>query len=120
MEERFLGKVFILTLIYFFVELIGGVYYNSLALLTDSLFMMVNILGQFLTILIHHISRKPADNVMTFGYERVQVLSALVNGFMVGVMIFYVWLESYKKFLHPEPIQELNVLVIAILGLFVN
>ncbi len=75
MEERFLGKVFILTLIYFFVELIGGVYYNSLALL---------------------------------------------NRFMVGVMIFYVWLESYKKFLHPEPIQELNVLVIAILGLFVN
>lgn len=120
MEEKFLGKVFILTLLYFFVEFIGGIYYNSLALLTDSLFMLGNIFGQFLAILIHHVSKRPADDVMTFGYERVQVISALINGFIVGIMIFYVWIESYKKILNPEPIQELNVLVIAILGLFVN
>lgn len=120
MEEKHLGKVFSLTLFYFFIEFIGGIYYHSLALLTDSLFMVGNITGQFIALLLHRISKKPADNVMTFGYERVQVISALINGFIVGIMIFYVWIEAYKRFLNPQPIAEINVLFIAVIGFFVN
>lgn len=120
MGENQLGKVFILTLFYFFIELFGGLYYHSLALLTDSLFMIGNITGQLITLILHKISKKPADNIMTFGYDRLQVISALINGFIIGIMIFYVWIEAYKRFLNPEPLEEFNVLLIAIVGLFIN
>ncbi len=125
MEDKITKKVdlnfvFILTLVYFFVELIGGIYYNSLALVTDASFMAINIAGQLLTIFAEKISKKPPDEHNTFGYLRIKVISALFNGILVGFVIFYIFIEAYKRILNPEPIYTEKVLIIAVLGLIVN
>ena len=86
-----LNKVFFLTSIYFFIELIGALYCNSLALLTDAVFMATNVAGQLIAIFAKNISNRAPDKTKTFGYERAKVLAGLFNGMLVGFVLFYVF-----------------------------
>lgn len=115
-----LNAVFILTVIYFFVELIGGLYYKSLALVTDASFMAINITGQLIAFYVTKLSRKPPDKNNTFGYERAKILSGLFNGILVGFVLFYVLIGSYNRIIKPQPLDTDSVLSIALIGLFVN
>ncbi len=112
--------VLIVTIGYFFVELVGGLYYHSIALVTDASFMAVNISGQIIALWVTRIVRRQPDKVNTFGYERAKVLSGLFNGILVGFILFYVFTEAFQKILHPQPIEADKVLIIAVLGLFAN
>jgi len=112
--------VLLVTSVYFFVELIGGLYYHSIALVTDASFMAVNISGQVIALWVTRIVRRQPDKVNTFGYERAKVLSGLFNGILVGFILFYVFTEAFQKILHPQPIEADKVLIIAVLGLFAN
>lgn len=115
-----LGAVFILTTCYFFIELFGGLYYNSLALVTDASFMAINITGQLIVLYVAKLSKRPADNNNTFGYERAKVLSGLFNGMLVGFVLFFVLLDSYNRIKNPQPLDAGKVFYIALLGLLVN
>jgi cobalt-zinc-cadmium efflux system protein len=112
--------VLVVTIAYFFVELFGGLYYHSIALVTDASFMAVNISGQLVALWVNRIVRRQPDKVNTFGYERAKVLSGLFNGILVGFILFYVFTEAFQRILHPRPLEADKVLVIAVLGLFAN
>jgi cobalt-zinc-cadmium efflux system protein len=112
--------VLFVTIAYFFVELFGGIYYHSIALVTDASFMAVNISGQVIALWVTRIVRRQPDKVNTFGYERAKVLSGLFNGILVGFILFYVFTEAFQKIFHPQPIEADKVLVIAVLGLVAN
>ena len=112
--------VFILTLVYFFVELVGGLHYNSLALVTDAAFMAINIISQLVAMYVKKLSRKPPDRVKTFGYERARVISGLFNGILIGFMVFYVLTRAYDRIIEPEHLFVNQAFVIAIIGLLVN
>ena len=112
--------VLVVTVAYFFVELIGGLYYHSIALVTDASFMAVNISGQVIALWVTRLARREPDKVNTFGYERAKVLSGLFNGILVGFILFYVFTEAFQKILHPQPIEADKVLIIAVLGLVAN
>jgi cobalt-zinc-cadmium efflux system protein len=119
-HEKGQTLVLIVTSAYFFVELFGGLYYHSIALVTDASFMAVNISGQIIALWVTRIVRRQPDKVKTFGYERAKVLSGLFNGILVGFILFYVFTEAFRKIMHPQPIEADKVLVIAVLGLFAN
>jgi cobalt-zinc-cadmium efflux system protein len=112
--------VFILTLVYFFIELIGGLYYNSLALVTDAGFMVIDLAGQLSAIYAGRLSLRPPDKYKTFGYERAKVLSGLLNGILVSFLLFYVLTNAYKRISNPEPLDTDKVFVISVVGLLVN
>jgi cobalt-zinc-cadmium efflux system protein len=121
-EHHVKGQTLVLavTIAYFFVELFGGLYYHSIALVTDASFMAVNISGQVIALWVTRIVRRQPDKVNTFGYERAKVLSGLFNGILVGFILFYVFTEAFQKILHPQPIEADKVLIIAVLGLVAN
>jgi len=120
MDKDNLGIVFVVTLIYFFVELIGGLYFNSLALVTDASFMAINLAGQLLAIYTSKLGRRPPDKLKTFGYERAKVLSGLFNGIAVGFVLFYVLIDAVKRIAAPQPLDAGKVFYIAVIGLLVN
>jgi cobalt-zinc-cadmium efflux system protein len=120
MKNKSQWIVLSLTIAYFFIELIGGLYYHSLALVTDASFMAINVTGQLIALYIGKLALKLPDKTKTFGYERAKVLSGLFNGMLVGFLIFYVFIEAYQKILHPEPLEADKILLIAVIGLFVN
>ncbi len=112
--------VLIVTSAYFFVELFGGLYYHSIALVTDASFMAVNISGQIIALWVSRLAQRRPDKINTFGYERAKVLSGLFNGILVGFILFYVFMEAFQKIMHPQPIEADKVLIIAVLGLVAN
>lgn len=109
-----------LTIAYFFVELFGGLYYHSLALVTDASFMAINVSGQLIALYVGRLAQRLPDKKKTFGYERAKVLSGLFNGMLVGFLLFYVFVDAYHRISHPEPLEADKILVIAMIGLFVN
>src|SRR5664279_3074606 len=113
-------SVLIATIVYFFVELFGGLYYNSLALVTDASFMAINVTGQLMALYVVWLTKKSPTKTKTFGYERAKVLSGLFNGILVGFLPFYVFFDAYNKILHPEPLEADKILLIAVIGLAVN
>lgn len=120
MNKDNLGIVFLVTFFYFFVELAGGFYFNSLALVTDASFMAVNLSGQILAIYTRKLSGRPPDRHRTFGYERAKVLSGLFSGVGIGFVLFYVFGDAYHRILRPEPLDANYVFFIGVIGLLVN
>lgn len=112
--------VLALTTGYFFIELAGGLYYHSLALVTDASFMAINITGQALAYYVWKLAQRLPDERNTFGYERAKVLSGLFNGMLVGFLFFYVLIDAYRKITNPLPLEVEKILSIALLGLMVN
>lgn len=117
---RALRIALVITAIFMIVEFAGGLWTNSLALTADAGHMLTDVAALGLSLFAAWFIRRPATPEKTFGYFRVEILAALLNGvFLVGiaVLIFY---ESYARFLRPEAIKTTEMIVIGILGLIAN
>lgn len=119
-NEKRLALTFLVTLLILAGEVVGGYLSNSLALLSDAGHMVTDALAIALGLVAARISKKPSDKNATFGYHRVGLLAALVNGMsllVIAVLIFY---ESYERLLAPPQINIPVMLGIATLGLAGN
>ena len=102
------------------VEIIGGVFSNSLALLSDAFHNMGDTIAVFLAYLANRISRKKPSFRNTFGAKRIEILAALFNASAMIIICIFLAVESVKRFLHPEPIAGKMMMIIAFIGLIAN
>lgn len=119
-NSTLLASVLGLTLIFFFVELIGGFWTNSLALLSDAVHMLSDIAALGLSLIAIWLSRKPAHGKKTFGYYRAEILAAFVNGAALVVIALIIFREALERMQTPEMIKGIPMLIIATVGLIVN
>jgi len=118
--EKRLAVTFLVTLLILAAEVVGGYLSNSLALLSDAGHMVTDALAIALGLVAARISKKPSDKHATFGYQRVGLLAALINGLsllVIAVLIFY---ESCQRLISPPEIKIPVMLAIASLGLAGN
>lgn len=115
-----MGWAFGLTFVIFIAELIGGLISNSLALLSDAGHVFADLLALGLSLGALYISRKPANAKKTYGYHRVEVLAALINGITLIVIAGLIFHEAYKRLLEPEQVKTVPMLIVAAMGLAVN
>jgi cobalt-zinc-cadmium efflux system protein len=102
------------------IEVIGGLWTGSLALLADAGHMLTDVGGVSLSLLALSFARKPPTPAHTYGYLRMEILAALANGVvLVGVAGFILY-EAYRRLWAPPEILVGPMLVIAILGLGAN
>jgi cobalt-zinc-cadmium efflux system protein len=109
-----------LNLIITIVEIVGGLVSNSLALISDAIHNMGDTIAVLLAYIANLISRKSADEKKTFGYKRVEILTALLNAVVLIVITVFLFVEAYKRFLQPEPIKGLIMFIVATVGLIAN
>ncbi len=109
-----------ITFLYFVVEVIGGIYTNSLALLSDAGHMLSDIAALSLSLCAVQISRRPATPQKTFGYHRLEIVAALVNGLVLWLIVGVIFHEAYQRFFTPPEVQSWGMLIIATIGLAVN
>ncbi len=117
---RALKIALVVTAVFMVVEFIGGLWTNSLALTADAGHMLTDVAALSLSLFAAWFTRRPATPEKTYGYFRVEILAALVNGFFlvgIAVVIFY---ESYDRFLAPEFIKAREMILIGVLGLVAN
>ncbi len=102
------------------VELIGGVLTNSLALISDAGHMLTHASALLISLMAIRFASRPTASDKSFGFYRIEILAALFNSFFLAVITLYIFFEAYKRFLNPLPIKELQMFVVACLGLVVN
>lgn len=109
-----------LTGLIFFAEFFGGLWTGSLALLSDSAHVFMDVFALGLSYLALRAAALPANEKHTYGYHRMQVLAALFNGSTLFLIAFEILREAWDRFQNPEPVLAGPMLTIAIVGLIVN
>jgi cobalt-zinc-cadmium efflux system protein len=115
-----LATVLGLTLVFMVVEAAGGWISGSLALLADAGHMLTDAGALGLSLLSGWIALRPATDNKTFGYQRWEILAALVNGAALFGIAAWVILEAIQRIQHAHPIQAQLFLIVAASGLVVN
>ncbi|HEX2115871.1 MAG TPA: cation diffusion facilitator family transporter [Alphaproteobacteria bacterium] len=101
-------------------ELIGGILSGSLALIADAGHMLTDVAALALAHAGIRFGRRPADPKRSYGYRRLEVLAAFVNGIVLLVLTVWITVEAVQRFMAPVPILSTTMLAIAALGLLVN
>src|SRR5258705_3058293 len=104
-SRRRLSLVLLLTAIYMIAEVYGGWLTGSLALLADAGHMLTDVAALTLALIAVWFAARPATSSKTFGYHRLEILAALINGValvLISVLILY---EASQRWLSPPPIR---------------
>lgn len=109
-----------LTAVYMFAEAIGGWWTNSLALLADAGHMLTDVAALSLTLAAIWFASRPATAKKTFGYYRLEILAAFVNGIALVLISLWVIYEAYERWQTPPEIRGAALTIIAVGGLLVN
>ena len=108
------------TVTYMMAEVVGGLITGSLALLADAAHMLTDVGGLALALLAIRFAAREATPRRTYGYLRMEVLSALVNAVVLLLLTVYILYEAYQRFQAPPEIRSGPMLVVAAIGLIVN
>ncbi|KAF9951916.1 hypothetical protein BGZ72_006667 [Mortierella alpina] len=105
---------------FFVVELVGGLWSDSLALLSDSFHLLTDITSFIISLAAIYLSHRPPTATHTFGYHRAEVLGALFSIFLIWALTFLLVVEAYNRVRHPIDVDGKTMSIIAGLGVFVN
>jgi len=119
-SARYLGIALAITTAFFIIELIGGILTNSLALLTDAWHMLNDVLALSFSLVAAWLALRPRTVKRTYGYYRAEILAAFLNGIFLWVIMVYIFYEAIQRIQQPAPVESLNMLIIAVLGLAAN
>jgi cobalt-zinc-cadmium efflux system protein len=118
--EKSLIIAIILTFTFFIVEVIGGFLSGSLALLGDAGHMFRDVFALLLSLSAVKIAKKLPTKTKTFGYHRLEIFAAFLNGLMlIGISCWIFW-EAYHRFVAPKPVRSIAMFIVALIGLLVN
>ena len=118
-RQRLLA-VFGLTLAVFVVEATGGFAANSLALLADAGHMLTDVAGIGLALLAIWIGSRPASAGRTFGYQRLEILAAVVNALLLFGVGAFVLFEAIRRLAQPPEVASGLMIAVAVVGLAGN
>lgn len=119
-SSRRLKIVLVLTATYMVAEALGGWWTGSLALLADAGHMLTDVAAIGLALLAIWFGSRPATPRKTFGYYRLEILAALINGVALVVMSLLIFFEAARRFSEPPEIRSTAVIVVASGGLIIN
>ena len=119
-HRRRLAVVLGFTTAFLIVEAVAGVLTGSLALLADAGHMLTDVVGLALALLAIWWAARPPDARKTYGYYRIEVLAAVINGTVLLMIAFFILWEAYRRFLAPPPVAGIPMLVVATAGLIIN
>ena len=119
-NKKVLLLSFIIITGYMVVEAIGGFLTNSLALLSDAGHMLSDSISLGIAMLAFMFGEKAASYSKTYGYKRFEILAAVLNGItLIGIALF-IFYEAIERFTNPPEVATTGMLIISIIGLFVN
>jgi cobalt-zinc-cadmium efflux system protein len=109
-----------LTFLFMIAEAVGGWLTNSLALLADAGHMLTDVAALTLTLTAIWFASRPATSKKTFGYYRLEILAAFVNGIVLVLLSLWIIYEAVGRWQAPPEVRGTALTVIAVGGLVVN
>lgn len=120
-DSRKIFQFLLLNLAFMVVQLIWGVWTNSLGLISDAIHMFFDCLAIGMGLLASVMKNWKNDTVFTYGYSRIETLSGFANGiFLILISIFIVF-EGIERIIHPPEMHNTRqLLIVSSMGLGVN
>jgi len=118
--KKNLGIALGITIVFFVIELVGGILTNSLALTADAWHMLNDASALVFALVAAWLAGRPIDLKKTYGYYRTEILAAFLNGIFLWVVVVFIFYEAIQRFQHLAAVESLNMLIIVILGLIAN
>jgi cobalt-zinc-cadmium efflux system protein len=106
-----------LVLVIMVAEIIGGIFSNSLALLSDAGHMLTDALALGLSLFAMNLARRPATATRTYGYHRAEIMAALVNGTVLVLVSAFIFYEAYRRFNTVPEVKSPLMMAVAVIGL---
>ena len=110
----------VLTTAFMVLEVVAGLFSGSLALLADAGHMLTDAAALALALIAVIVSRRPADERRTYGYGRMRVLAAFVNGLALFAIAGWIVIEAVHRLNAPVAILAGPMLAVALAGFAVN
>jgi cobalt-zinc-cadmium efflux system protein len=101
-------------------EFFGALYTNSLALLADAGHMLTDVAALSLSLFAMRFASRRATPRKTYGFYRVEILAALLNGVFLILVALYIFYEAFQRFGNPPEVKANWMLVVAVVGLLAN
>jgi cobalt-zinc-cadmium efflux system protein len=117
---RRLSIVLSLTLLYMIAEAVGAWFTGSLALLADAGHMFTDVAALALALTAVWFGSRPATSKKTFGYYRLEIIAALVNGVALVVISLLIFYGAYERWLEPPIVKTGPMIAVAAGGLAIN
>ncbi len=118
-QKKFIYSL-VLTSLILVAEVIGGLVSGSLALLSDAAHVFMDVFALALSFVALRLSLRPADDRHSFGWHRLEVVAALINGSSLFIIAIGIWVEAVKRWQNPVEIKSVEMGIIAVIGLVVN
>jgi cobalt-zinc-cadmium efflux system protein len=109
-----------ITAVFMMAEVVGGVLSNSLALLADAGHMFTDVGALALSLVAMRLAQRPPSPTKTYGYVRLEILAALVNGAALLFIALLILKEAWVRFGTPPEVEGPLMLTVAVVGLGVN
>jgi len=119
-DQKRIGIAFVIIAVFMVVEVVGGVLSGSLALLADAGHMVSDTAALGFSWAAIHFGRRPATAQLSYGYKRLEILAAFVNGCALFLIAGWIVVEAVHRFAEPVPILGKTMLIVAFAGLAAN
>lgn len=119
-DRRRLWAALVLLLCVMGLELAAGAVGHSLALLSDAAHMLADAGALAVTLAAIRLAARPARGAMTFGFSRVEILSAQANGITLLVLAGFIVYEGVRRLVHPPHVHAWLMLAVALAGAAAN
>lgn len=110
----------VLNAVFLVAEVVGGIVFNSLALLADAAHMTSDVAGLIIALIAHTLMSRPPTRRHSFGLKRAEVLGAQINGLLLVAVSGWIIYEAIHRLSDPPEVAGTGLLVVATLGLVVN
>ena len=101
-------------------QVIGGIISGSLSLIADALHNISDVASLGIALFARTISRKPADEFKSFGYQRAEVIAALINLTLLITVSIYLIYEAVWRVIEPQVIAGWIIVLVAGIALIVD
>lgn len=121
-NRRLLTISLCLTSVVMVVQVVGAILTGSLALLADAAHMFTDASALVIALIASTVAARPADDRRTFGYQRAEVLGALLNAVILIVLSLSVGVEGVRRLIEPAETEVAGplMLIVAVIGLLAN
>lgn len=110
----------VLNVFFALIEIVGGIWTNSLAVLSDALHDAGDSFTLLLALILEKVSRRKRDRLFSYGYRRFSLLAAFITGVVILAGSAFILYESIERFRNPEKINAPGVIMLSVLGIVFN
>jgi cobalt-zinc-cadmium efflux system protein len=113
-------KAFWLNIVFSIIELIGGVFTNSMAIISDAIHDIGDAIAIGLAIVLEKFSQKQRDKNFSYGYRRFSTLSAFITSTVLLIGSIWIVTSAIPRLINPEEVNSEGMLILAVVGIIFN